>query len=373
MAASCAAVFHSRVYNEFDRVRVRVVTTPQVAVDGTIDVPLPAVDGLVQGPTAIILRLHNIGREQRAVDLVFGDVELERVLIGPGETRRVDRSISSWRGVNPSGGVRLTGDGDEWALQYLELANIHGFSTGLFSLVITPAEARSSSRSSGITSTSLLFLALLAISSWCFRTNEDRTTRLVFRLVGLTVLCALYVALVLPALSPYRLLLSTQAFSLCVFLLYGSSLCAYGLALARSLIPPFWTLVGWLRRRCLAPVLGFGHGLVRWPSNGLSYLVSHVKQRRMWLIERCAGGVDLVASGRDRVSCSSCSKMSFAAADTAGHSSECKIRCGDQPRVSCFSATKLAGHSASSLDRSACSATCLPRDSRRTSRFSLRT
>ena len=222
VAGCCAAVFHTRVYYEFDRIRIRVVTTPRPSVDGRVVVSLPDVDSLAETPTAVIVRLRNESGEDRTVEMFLGNTALGRASIGSLQTIRVDRNVPAQPGVASTDRMELRAASDGWMLQYLELANVHVFSTGPFSLVITPAEGVASSRPSGI-ATALLFLALFGISVVSVRNDEGCGLRLVSRASAALVLGLFGATLVLPSVSPYRLLLSVHAFSLFAIGLYGSA------------------------------------------------------------------------------------------------------------------------------------------------------
>ena len=207
MAGCCAAVFHTLVYYEFERTRIRVVTTPQPSVDGRVVVFLPDIDSLAETPTAVILRLRNESGEDRTVQMFLGNTALGRSIIGSRQSVRVDRSVSARAGVGSADRMELHADGDDWSLQCLELANVHGFSSGSFSFVITPADGAAPSRPSGVAA-ALLFLTLLGISFVSARSDEGDRLRSVYRASAAVVLCLFGATLALPLVSPYRLLLS---------------------------------------------------------------------------------------------------------------------------------------------------------------------
>lgn len=220
LAGCCATAFHARVYQQFDRVRIRVVTSEVQAVDGSVVVPLPDLTSLVGMPTAIVLRVQNGSTETRTVALVVRGAEVDRFVIRPTQSLRVDFSIPTRTSLHEGDRVELTGDGDDWAVHYLELANVYGFSSGLFSFVITPTETTLVD-SFSIIASFLLFCLLLVLSIPLFRLPEGRVVRFVSLIPGATVLCFFFLTLALPAISSFKVLLSTQAFSLCIATLYG--------------------------------------------------------------------------------------------------------------------------------------------------------
>ena len=225
--AGCSAVtLHARVYEQFDRVRIRVVTSELRSVDGSVVVPLPDVTSLSGMPTAIVLRLQNGSPETESVGVVVSGAELGRVVIRPTRSIRVDLSVPAESSFDEHDRVELTGSGDDWALEYLELANVHGFSSGLFSFVITPDDATLFDPPSGVASL-LLFFVLLVLPIPLFRLEGGTVVRFVSLVPGATVLCLLFVTLLLPVVSEYKLLLSAQAFLLCMVILYGAPIVAW--------------------------------------------------------------------------------------------------------------------------------------------------
>lgn len=291
--AGCSAVaLHTRVYEQFDRVRITIVRSERASVDGSVVVPLPDVTRLAGMPTAVVLQLQNRSPESRTVGVAIRGAELGRVVIRPEQTTRVDLSVAAEPVLQSGDRVELTGNGDDWALQYLELANIHGFSSGLFSFVIAPADATSSDHPSGIVAFFVLCI-LLILSIPLFRFDVGRVVQFVFLLLGALVVCVLFVTLVLPAVSAYKLLLSTHAFWLCMVTLYGPPIvtwiaprparaCATGCAIAARSLSSACREVPY--RTYLAALGELGTGLVLWPLRSLPYLAAGVRRRPMWVV-----------------------------------------------------------------------------------------
>ena len=220
LSGCCAVALHTRVYERFDRVRIKVVTSALQPVDGAVVVPISDAAGLAGMPAALILGLQNGGPEARTIGITVNGAWLDRVVIRPRQTRRVDLGVSAQAHAGQASRLELVGDGDDWALQSLELANVHGFSSGLFSFVITPDDAALSDHPSGLAAV-LLFGVLLALSIPMLRFNTGRVIGVVSLLPGALVCCFLGATLVLPAVSAFKVLLSVQAFSLCMVALYG--------------------------------------------------------------------------------------------------------------------------------------------------------
>ena len=145
LAGCCATVLYARVYQQFDRVRVKVVTTERRPSGGSVVVPLPDLSGLAGFPPVVVLRLENRDRVATTVSVSINAAELARVALPPERTVRVDLSMSVGAGSALSSArigsdrLRVRGEADGWSLHYLEVANVHGFSHGFFSFVIVPS------------------------------------------------------------------------------------------------------------------------------------------------------------------------------------------------------------------------------------------
>ena len=116
----------------------------------------------------------------------------------------------------------LRGNGDGWSLHYLEIANVHGFSHGLFSFVIVPfsTDRHDYDSPSAIASLSV-FGVLLILSLALLQFGKNRIIRFAQTALGTVVLILLCTILVLAMVSKYRVVLSVQAFWICVALLYS--------------------------------------------------------------------------------------------------------------------------------------------------------
>ena len=217
LAGCCAIVFYGRVYVTFDRVRITVVATEHSSSGGSVVVPLPDLSRLDASPIAIILNLHNKDRTTQRIMVSAGNSVLGRIDLRPEETLRADLSVQT--GLKSGDRLTLMGYGDGWSLQQLEVGNAHGFSHGLFSLVIVP---QSVDRYDSVSpfSALLLFAVLLGLSCTLFR-FEDRTAgRAIEAILTAVVLILFFIVLILPMVSQFKVLLSVSAICVCVAVLY---------------------------------------------------------------------------------------------------------------------------------------------------------
>ena len=217
LAGCCALVLYGRVYLSYDRVRITVVDSERVPSDGSMAVILPDLSRLAEGPTAIVLTLHNQALTTRSVMVADSDASLSRFEIRPNETLRVDLSVQT--GLRTDDTLHLVGDGGGWSLRHLEVGNAHGFSHGLFSLVVVPQSVERYDAVSIVGALSL-FVVLLVLTCPLFRFDNYRYVRRV-EIALITVVSLLFLVIaVLPMVSQYKVLLSLSAFSVCLGAVY---------------------------------------------------------------------------------------------------------------------------------------------------------
>ena len=222
LAASCATVLAARVYRDFEPVRIRVVRTDLLPSRGSVAVPLPDVSRLSGQPVAIVLRLHNNDPDPRTIRIALGGSELANLSVAPTRHVRVDLSLPASANLEPGDRFELSSDGDGWALSYLELANLHGFSRGLLNCVIVPRFAQSSQPVSGF-APPLLFLVLLILSMLSparSAAHGGQAARRIHVALVVLVLVLFTVALLSPYASQFTILLSGRTFFLSVLILY---------------------------------------------------------------------------------------------------------------------------------------------------------
>jgi hypothetical protein len=215
LAALCAAVAASRVYLDFDRVRVRVVTTPLPATDDRLTVPLPDLTRLASSRAAIVLRLRAAGTPAD-VTVALDGRRLGRVAVPAGTERRVDLAAH----VDPGGAREMTFAAADaaWELTYLEIANVHGYSRGVVDLVIVPHD-RSDPGVFRIGAFALVLLLLLPLKPRpCWGTRRQRW---LYWTVALLVLALFGATLLADALTRFRILLSLSSFLLGTAVLYA--------------------------------------------------------------------------------------------------------------------------------------------------------
>jgi hypothetical protein len=219
LAAICVGVLATRVYDSFERIRVRVITAPTVAEGSSVAIDLPGHGGRLGGkPIAVILRVRGTS-EPIDVAIALNGRRLARATVPAEREIRVDTSIES---LSDSGQqLTVTGPRSGWAVTYLELATIHGFSSGPVSLVIVPRSRPLERLLPGWAVLPLLvaFIALRPRPAW----PAGRLRFLHRAAAGLVV--ALFAATLLAhVFTPYAVLLSLDTFFLCAAVLYAEPL-----------------------------------------------------------------------------------------------------------------------------------------------------
>lgn len=223
LAGYCATVLYARVYVTFDRVRITVVTTEHQASEGAVVVPLPDVSRLAGLPTALILNLRNAASDPRVVSVTLAGSELGRILLDPGEHVRADLTVPADARIIRGDRLELEADGDRWSLQHLEIANIHGFSRGLFAFVIAPWPADQYQSPPAIVLL-LVFIVLLTLPVSSFQRGGLKVARPVHLALAGAALFVFGTTLVIAFVSQYKILLSGQAFLLCLAIIYYPAL-----------------------------------------------------------------------------------------------------------------------------------------------------
>lgn len=224
LAAVSAMVLVARVYVRFDRVRLIVIEERHPAPGGVLGVGLPEVPRLVGVPSALVLRLHNEGSVSSSIVVRVNGVQAHEGVLDAGRVARWDVRLA--RGFDrPVGNVvEVRSAEGAWSLDLLEVGNAFGFSHGLFSFVITPAGTSRHVVRPPWWHAAAVFGGLFLVGAAAWRPLRPRWLRVAHRVLATLAGTFVVTALVLPLASPYEVLLSRQAFWLCVVALYVSAM-----------------------------------------------------------------------------------------------------------------------------------------------------
>ena len=230
LAFACVAVLAARVPLEFSRIRFRIVSEPMpVAQAPTVAVPLPDLSPLSDAPAAVVIRLRG-GEQPATLTIALDGTRITELTLPPRDEIRVDASAIVPRGENHQ--LVVNGDRPGWRITYLEIANVHGFSSGIVEFQIVPREYR---QFETITPWALIlvFLGLLAL-----RPRPDwpptRAGRWAY-VLGVGVVLLLFLAvLAADRFTPYKLLLMPKGFAVCAAILYAERVVQAARAIARA-------------------------------------------------------------------------------------------------------------------------------------------
>jgi 4-amino-4-deoxy-L-arabinose transferase-like glycosyltransferase len=217
LAAACLAVLTTRVPLEFSRIRVRAVTTARPALyDPLVTIHLPDVSRLAGATSAIVVRLRGAAEPARLTIALDGK-RLTDVVLPAHDEIRVDTSTTISHAAEHR--FVVSGDRTGWELTYLEIANVHGYSRGVFGFSIVPRDLRD------IRFFPLWLSIPIAVGLLALRPRPDWPPRAGPRRLyhfGVGVVLALFaIFLITDRFSPYKLLLSFSAFVACTAILYA--------------------------------------------------------------------------------------------------------------------------------------------------------
>ncbi|MCP5051489.1 MAG: hypothetical protein GY940_30255 [bacterium] len=103
-----------------------------------------------------------------------------------------------------------TGDWNHWKLEYLEIKNLFGFSTGLFGFIILDRDSAEYA-SLGFLPLSVIFIVLVIAGVVLFQKKFSILTGVFYKGLSIFLLLFLLIAFLLPFITRYRVLFSLQA------------------------------------------------------------------------------------------------------------------------------------------------------------------
>ena len=210
-----SAVLHSATATHFEPIRVFALITPRAPEGGAVRLDVAeAPDGA--WPTALIVRIRNRGSAPVPLTIAIRGSELARPSVQALRAQRFDIDLPPRKTpLEAPGQLEVTGPGD-WVLEYVEVANLYGYSSGALAFIVVPRGTREYVRpaSTSLWLATVLLLTLGAIQ----RPLRHRVGRRVHAtLVGL-VSIFLGLTLVAPLATSYAVVLSLQTFVLCALL-----------------------------------------------------------------------------------------------------------------------------------------------------------
>lgn len=234
VASVAAWVLSTHIFTAVNLLRVKVVQSPIAAINGrvrTTTSTFPQVNDLVP-PFALIAHVRNSSAEVSTFSFAIDETVVCGHRIPAASLRRVDCVVTNeWSKAHDHfltiEGRAASGGASKWALEYLELATHHGSASGTHFLVVLPGSSDRYSRPSlswvAITSALIFILVTFSVGgAWSF------WSRLAYRILGGALTVLLIVIQCSQWLTPFRVVLSADTFSIW---------------LAMLLVPPVWLAV----------------------------------------------------------------------------------------------------------------------------------
>lgn len=213
LAGALCVVLATRVFTEFDALRVKLVKLPVPAADGTVRINT-ASDvraALLNAPVALIAVITNARPVEQSFSIAVDDRPVCDVLLAAHTSKRLDCVVSIGWVRGPAHTILITGEGRDWSLDFLEIATHHGSSSRLLSFHVLPHVYTDFSRPGwialGVTGVLLWLLALVRpATSW------PRRVVVAHRIIvgaGAVLLVAMVVS---PWFSPFLLIMPVSSF-----------------------------------------------------------------------------------------------------------------------------------------------------------------
>jgi hypothetical protein len=154
-------VLSTHAYSSIERVRAKLVRSPQSAEAGVVEVSATSGLDALHPPFALIARVHNGATSPAAFAIEVDGAPVCDRTVPAGRTERVDCAVTAAWAAGASHRVRITGPSAPWTLDYLELATHHGNLTEPAEVFVLP---KASTRYTPVPWPVALLLSLLLLA-----------------------------------------------------------------------------------------------------------------------------------------------------------------------------------------------------------------
>jgi hypothetical protein len=206
----------SGVYAEFTASRQRLVTSPQAGAGG-LSIALPDARNPGDAQAVLILRVRNPDAAPLNLSVRVDDRVVRSASIGPEAVSRIDVAWTYAADAPVPSRLDLTGGSATWTLEYLEIANLHGFTRGVVDLLILP------DGQPFVRPPAWWLIAIMAggaLLLWTVRPVAwPRWLAVPWKILAATTAATLVVVAASPFVSPYRVVWSLGTFGLGVLIL----------------------------------------------------------------------------------------------------------------------------------------------------------
>lgn len=210
-------ILHTATYAQFERARIAVASDVRVPVGEAVTLNLSKAAGLTPRPTVLIVRIRNRSSAPVRLRVAVRGSEVAWPLVPALRTRRFDVDLPAAAVRERSGQLEIAGPGD-WVLEYAEVANLHGYSTGAVSFVVIPVGADRYLRPPPA-SRWLMTFAVLGVGA-LQRSERHRGGRRFHLTLAVVVVAFLGLTLLAPLVASYAVVLSLPTLLLCAALVH---------------------------------------------------------------------------------------------------------------------------------------------------------
>ena len=218
-AGLASAVYRSFVFAEFSPIRIAVVEAEQTASRRVVTIALPDLSSL-RGHTAVLsFLLRNRDAEPRRIGLLGDGIPASRAVVPPNGTFRWDIVLSpeivlalQVRDGDSARTLELTGDADAWDVMAFEISNFHVRWGSRPMAVVLPVRADRYTAAMGFLPVAIAMCVLGLLMARIDSTPKRRPIGLTIDALAFTACLTCVTCLILPRISPYKLLLSPSAF-----------------------------------------------------------------------------------------------------------------------------------------------------------------
>jgi hypothetical protein len=254
LSAALAAVFATHVVTRFTPHRTKLLVASVPASAGTVRLTAEVAEGDgLPAPFAVVGRVNNRSSDARSVNIEIDGDHVCSATIGPKHTARFDcQAAVQWQPTGVARQLTFTSPGDDWALEYLEVATHHGGTGGGKEIAILPLGFQHLARPRWFSAVLCWFLitGLFLYPRPAFPNQIIRIASITLAAIGVG---ALALTAVSSLVSPFNVVLSPGTFARAVALIFAWQLVAPREGLARR--SGEWilrTLDGAVRRRAVA-------------------------------------------------------------------------------------------------------------------------
>jgi hypothetical protein len=209
--AGVAGLLLTRVFVDFDKVRIKLIQHATTPSDRSVRVVTDALDALValQQPSALIAKIDNPGPKDDEFTITVDGRIACRPRVSAGASRRADCVVTQWTSSDGFHEIAIDGPAGAWTVSYLEAATHYGNTGEPSHLIILPRESSYYVRPSSA-ATALLCLVVAATMLFASPAVFPAWAIWCHRALSGIILVAISAVVASPWMSRYRVVLSLR-------------------------------------------------------------------------------------------------------------------------------------------------------------------